>query len=35
MFSTGAAPGTYYIRIRATAGGKAGAPSNEVSLTVR
>jgi len=33
--ATGSLPGTYYIRIRASAGGKAGAPSNEVSLTVR
>jgi parallel beta helix pectate lyase-like protein len=29
------APGTYYFRVRARAGGKSGAPSNEVVLTVR
>ena len=35
LSSPGAAPGTCYIRIRATAGMNKGAPSNEVVLTVR
>jgi hypothetical protein len=35
LSSPGAALGTYYIRIRATAGTNKGAPSNEVVLTVQ
>lgn len=35
LTAPGAGPGTYYIRVRATAGAKSSAPSNEVVLTVR
>lgn len=35
LSAPGAAPGTYYLRVRASANGNLGAPSNEVVLTVR